>query len=373
MQSIGTKVLPLLLRRFRSDWRTSNSRPRRRTPTPTSTHGVESGAFDLSFSPCRSARDRCRTPGDGRPVRLPGAGRGAGGPSGSVSLRQAAPAAADRLLRPRPRRRAGPPAAPHRQRAHFVFRSNDNPTIQGFVAAGLGYAVMPRLTVDETTRRSWCADRRRPFRATARRRLARRPAVAATATRFIELAVDVCADLSQGWADTRQREVSQLASAADRERGQRARAVARSAAELDLTGHHRRVRRAAAAASPYQRQGRLAVLAQVAGQPTQEVLDPGPAYDDGVGEQPALAGRADQLGREDAGADERPVAPQLEAAAADPAVAGDVVDRYVGGPVAADRLQCLPGHPRRPRTAGRPSRRCRGWGVAARSGRSPFL
>ena len=31
----------------------------------------------------------------------------------------------------------------------FVFRSNDNPTIQGFVAAGLGYALMPRLTVDE--------------------------------------------------------------------------------------------------------------------------------------------------------------------------------------------------------------------------------
>jgi DNA-binding transcriptional LysR family regulator len=29
------------------------------------------------------------------------------------------------------------------------FRTNDNPTVQGFVAAGLGNAVMPRLTVDE--------------------------------------------------------------------------------------------------------------------------------------------------------------------------------------------------------------------------------
>jgi DNA-binding transcriptional LysR family regulator len=28
------------------------------------------------------------------------------------------------------------------------FRSNDNPTVQGFVAAGAGNAVMPRLTVD---------------------------------------------------------------------------------------------------------------------------------------------------------------------------------------------------------------------------------
>jgi DNA-binding transcriptional LysR family regulator len=31
---------------------------------------------------------------------------------------------------------------------HWTFRSNDNPTIQGLVAAGVGVAVMPRLTVD---------------------------------------------------------------------------------------------------------------------------------------------------------------------------------------------------------------------------------
>jgi molybdate transport repressor ModE-like protein len=31
---------------------------------------------------------------------------------------------------------------------HWAYRSNDNPTIQGLVAAGLGVAVMPRLTVD---------------------------------------------------------------------------------------------------------------------------------------------------------------------------------------------------------------------------------
>jgi DNA-binding transcriptional LysR family regulator len=31
---------------------------------------------------------------------------------------------------------------------HWAFRSNDNPTIQGLVAAGIGVAVMPRLTVD---------------------------------------------------------------------------------------------------------------------------------------------------------------------------------------------------------------------------------
>jgi DNA-binding transcriptional LysR family regulator len=31
---------------------------------------------------------------------------------------------------------------------HWAYRSNDNPTIQGLVAAGVGVAVMPRLTVD---------------------------------------------------------------------------------------------------------------------------------------------------------------------------------------------------------------------------------
>jgi DNA-binding transcriptional LysR family regulator len=30
----------------------------------------------------------------------------------------------------------------------WAYRSNDNPTIQGLVAAGVGIAVMPRLTVD---------------------------------------------------------------------------------------------------------------------------------------------------------------------------------------------------------------------------------
>ena len=31
----------------------------------------------------------------------------------------------------------------------FAFRSNDNPTVQGLVAAGVGVAIMPALTIDE--------------------------------------------------------------------------------------------------------------------------------------------------------------------------------------------------------------------------------
>jgi len=36
---------------------------------------------------------------------------------------------------------------------HWAYRSNDNPTIQGLVAAGVAVAVMPRLTVDVADRR----------------------------------------------------------------------------------------------------------------------------------------------------------------------------------------------------------------------------
>jgi DNA-binding transcriptional LysR family regulator len=43
---------------------------------------------------------------------------------------------------------------------HWAFRSNDNPTIQGLVAAGVGVAVMPRLTVDTQDQRIAVVDLR---------------------------------------------------------------------------------------------------------------------------------------------------------------------------------------------------------------------
>ena len=78
----------------------------------------------------------------------------------------------------------------------FVFRSDHNGTVQGMVAAGLGAAVVPRLTVDEEDERvqtfllddvpprmialAWHRDRHR----------------GAAARAFVELAREVCADLS---------------------------------------------------------------------------------------------------------------------------------------------------------------------------------
>jgi DNA-binding transcriptional LysR family regulator len=42
---------------------------------------------------------------------------------------------------------------PHPERHHVVFRTDDDPTVHALVAAGVGVAVVPRLSVDPTDRR----------------------------------------------------------------------------------------------------------------------------------------------------------------------------------------------------------------------------
>jgi DNA-binding transcriptional LysR family regulator len=203
MQSVGTKVLPLLLGRFREEWPGVELDAEETVAYAHLARGVESGLFDLSFSPLPVGDGpfAVRRVLDDPYVCLAPAGAPEAA-AGTVSLRQAArlpligfsdPDLHDDLVR-RLRRTGHEPS--------FVFRSNDNPTIQGFVAAGLGYAIMPRLTVDEDDPQVavlplssavparqlgvvWHVDRQLP----------------PTATRFIELAVEVCADLGRGWAD----------------------------------------------------------------------------------------------------------------------------------------------------------------------------
>jgi DNA-binding transcriptional LysR family regulator len=86
----------------------------------------------------------------------------------------------------------------------YVFRSDDNPTIQGLIGSGLAYAVLPLLTVDEDDpnvavilirpepppRRlgiAWHPERRRP------------PALPP----FVEAAADICRGLHERWAASR--------------------------------------------------------------------------------------------------------------------------------------------------------------------------
>lgn len=201
MQSVGTKVLPGLLRRFQQEWPGVALDAEEAWTYAELSQGVESGRFDLSFAPLPVAEGPFavrRVLDDPYVVVTPATAPEAA--SGAVSLRQAAglpligfrDADLHEDLERRLRSTGTEPV--------FVFRSNDNPTIQGFVAAGLGYAIMPRLTVDEDDPRVavlplspgmpprrlgllWHVDRQ----------------LTAAARRFVELAVEVCADLSRGW------------------------------------------------------------------------------------------------------------------------------------------------------------------------------
>lgn len=202
LQSVGTKVLPRLLRRFREEFPNISLAAMETIDIAELAEGVESGRFDLSFSPL---------PLPDGPFALQWVlddpfvfVAPAGAPEAeldAVTLRQIArlpligvrdEQQLDEVVRHLRRTGADP---------NFVFRTNDNPTIQGFVAAGLGYAVIPRLAVDEDDpevvvlpisssmppRRLgviWHVDRQLP----------------PTVHRFVDLAVEVCADLSRDWA-----------------------------------------------------------------------------------------------------------------------------------------------------------------------------
>lgn len=202
MQSVGTKVLPRLLRRFRAEWPDIELVPMEIHDLADIAPAVESGRFDLSFAPLPvpDGPFAVRRVLDDPFVLLAPADAPEAG-SSAISLRSVvrlpligfSDDELDIELLSALRRTGAEPS--------FVFRSNDNPTIQGFVAAGLGYALMPRLTVDEDDPEVvvipvvsglparhlgvvWHVDRQLP------------PTVA----RFVELAVEVCDDLSRDWA-----------------------------------------------------------------------------------------------------------------------------------------------------------------------------
>lgn len=202
MQSIGTKVLPRLLRRYREERPGIELLPQETWDHPELAAAVEDGRFDLSFAqlPIPEGPFAVRRVLDDPHVLLAPANAPEAG-SDTISLRAAArlpligytdPQEFQDLLHYLRRTGVEPT---------FVFRSNDNPTIQGFVASGLGYALMPRLTVDEDDPEVsvipsvtglpprnlaviWHADRQ----------------LAPSIEHFIDLAAEVCEELSRDWA-----------------------------------------------------------------------------------------------------------------------------------------------------------------------------
>jgi DNA-binding transcriptional LysR family regulator len=86
----------------------------------------------------------------------------------------------------------------------YVFRSDDNPTIQGLIGSGLAYAVLPLLTVDENDPNVAVIPIRgapTPRRLGIAWHLERRPPLALLP--FVEAAAEICRDLGEQWAASR--------------------------------------------------------------------------------------------------------------------------------------------------------------------------
>jgi DNA-binding transcriptional LysR family regulator len=86
----------------------------------------------------------------------------------------------------------------------YVFRSDDTPTIQGLIGAGLAYAVLPLLTLDENDP-NVAILRIRPEPPARRLGIAwhpeRRPTPALMP--FIEAAAKICRLLAEEWETSR--------------------------------------------------------------------------------------------------------------------------------------------------------------------------
>ena len=194
-QSVGAKVLPQLLREFSEQWPQVEITLQESADDGELVRLVERGELDLSFVVLPldpgpyEAVELFRDPY----VLVVPAGSPLAARGRAPSLRELLdqPLIANRTCRTTTRveerlRLAG-------REPHIAFRSDDNGTVQGLVAAGVGIAIVPRLTVDETDKAirvvdlgdrvpprligvAWHRDRRRTRAAEAFVELARRHA-----------------------------------------------------------------------------------------------------------------------------------------------------------------------------------------------------
>jgi DNA-binding transcriptional LysR family regulator len=152
-QSVGNKILPTLLRRFSKRLPEIQIELRESHADDELLAAVERGELDLTFAmlpttegPFESV-ELLRDPY----ILLVPAGSPLAGKA-QVSLREIGE---QPLVSNRACRSIEPVHAQLRSRGvepNVIFKSDDNGTVQGVVAAGLGVALVPRLTVDETDR-----------------------------------------------------------------------------------------------------------------------------------------------------------------------------------------------------------------------------
>ena len=151
-QSVGARVLPVLFREFSEQWPDVEITLQESADDRDLIHLVERGELDLTFvvlpldpGPYETI-DLFRDPY----VLVVPAGSPLASRDRAPSLRELVehPLISNRRCRTTQRveerlRQAG-------RDPRIAFRSDDNGTVQGLVAAGVGIAIVPRLTVDET-------------------------------------------------------------------------------------------------------------------------------------------------------------------------------------------------------------------------------
>jgi DNA-binding transcriptional LysR family regulator len=146
-QSVGARILPALLRRFREEWPRVDVQVHEETDAADLLRGLEHGELDLTFAdlplpegPFESA-EVLRDP---YVLIVP--------PGSELAGRESAPPLRDLSHVPLIGwRSTGEPETFLRGRVpnlNVVFRTDDNGTLMGLVAEGLGIAVVPRLVVN---------------------------------------------------------------------------------------------------------------------------------------------------------------------------------------------------------------------------------
>jgi DNA-binding transcriptional LysR family regulator len=151
-QSVGARVLPAVLREFAAEWPQVEITLQESTDDLDLVRLVERGELDLSFVVLPVG------PGPFEVVELMRDPYVLVVPAGSpLASRDRPPTLRELVEYPLIANRTCRTSQPVEDRLrhagrdpHIVFRSDDNGTVQGLVAAGVGIAIVPRLTVDET-------------------------------------------------------------------------------------------------------------------------------------------------------------------------------------------------------------------------------
>ncbi|HZQ64299.1 MAG TPA: LysR substrate-binding domain-containing protein [Gaiellaceae bacterium] len=149
-QSVGAKILPGLLREFRAEWPRVDVTLRESADDGELIQQVERGELDLTFVVLPLA------PGPYETVELMRDPYVLVVPAGSdLAAGERVPRLREILEHPligfrtcRTTRQVEERLRQSGRDPQIVFRSDDNGTVQGLVAAGVGLAIVPRLTVD---------------------------------------------------------------------------------------------------------------------------------------------------------------------------------------------------------------------------------